>query len=76
MGAGHLAKTIVIEELSRVSGAVGAIAQASQLGTAKIIHFGSERQKRAWSPRIARWKLPAHHRRHRPGGRGPRARHA
>ncbi|MFF7098293.1 acyl-CoA dehydrogenase family protein [Streptomyces rubradiris] len=53
MGTGHLAKTIIIEELSRVSAAVGAAVQASQLGTAKIIHFGSEEQKRAWLPRIA-----------------------
>ncbi|MFI1700373.1 acyl-CoA dehydrogenase family protein [Streptomyces bobili] len=53
MGAGHLAKTIIIEELSRISGAMGAMAQASQLGVAKINHFGSERQKRRWLPRIA-----------------------
>lgn len=54
MGLGHLAKTIVIEELSRVSGAMGAMVQASQLGVAKIIHFGDEAQKRAWLPAVAR----------------------
>jgi alkylation response protein AidB-like acyl-CoA dehydrogenase len=53
MGAGHLAKTIIIEELARVSGAMGAMAQASQLGVAKINHFGNELQKRTWLPRIA-----------------------
>lgn len=53
MGAGHLAKTIIIEELSRVSGAMGAMVQASQLGVAKIIHFGNEAQKRQWLPPIA-----------------------
>ncbi|GLF98468.1 acyl-CoA dehydrogenase family protein [Streptomyces yaizuensis] len=53
MGAGHLAKTVVIEELSRVSGAMGAMLQASQLGVAKIVHFGSDAQKRAWLPLIA-----------------------
>ncbi|TQE37091.1 acyl-CoA dehydrogenase [Streptomyces ipomoeae] len=53
MGAGHLAKTIIIEELARVSGAMGAMVQASQLGVAKIIHFGDETQKRHWLPRIA-----------------------
>ncbi|MCL3998868.1 acyl-CoA dehydrogenase family protein [Streptomyces lavenduligriseus] len=53
MGAGHLAKTIMLEELSRVSAAIGAAVQASQLGTAKIIHYGSEEQKRIWLPRIA-----------------------
>ncbi|WP_406725743.1 acyl-CoA dehydrogenase family protein [Streptomyces sp. GD-15H] len=53
MGAGHLAKTIIIEELARVSGAMGAMAQASQLGVAKVIHFGSTLQKGTWLPRIA-----------------------
>ncbi|MCK7622702.1 acyl-CoA dehydrogenase family protein [Streptomyces sp. RS10V-4] len=53
MGAGHVAKTIVIEELSRVSAAMGAMVQASQLGVAKIVHFGSEEQKKTWLPAIA-----------------------
>ena len=53
MGAGHLAKTVIIEELSRVSGAMGAMVQASQLGVAKILHFGSEEQKKTWLPPIA-----------------------
>jgi alkylation response protein AidB-like acyl-CoA dehydrogenase len=53
MGAGHLAKTIIIEELARVSGAMGAMVQASQLGVAKIIHFGNDVQKRTWLPQIA-----------------------
>ncbi|MFD5079569.1 acyl-CoA dehydrogenase family protein [Streptomyces sp. NPDC058371] len=53
MGAGHLAKTIIIEELSRVCAAMGAMVQASQLGTAKIIHYGNDVQKDHWLPRIA-----------------------
>ncbi|HEY5835684.1 acyl-CoA dehydrogenase family protein [Streptomyces sp.] len=53
MGLGHLAKTIIIEELSRVSGAMGAMVQASQLGVAKIVHFGTEQQKWQWLPQIA-----------------------
>jgi alkylation response protein AidB-like acyl-CoA dehydrogenase len=53
MGLGHLAKTIVIEELSRVSGAMGAMVQASQLGVAKILHYGNENQKRQWLPAIS-----------------------
>jgi acyl-CoA dehydrogenase len=53
MGLGHLAKTIIIEELSRVSGAMGAMVQASQLGVAKILHFASETQKKTWLPAIA-----------------------
>lgn len=53
MGLGHLAKTIIIEELSRVSGAMGAMVQASQLGVAKILHWGNEKQKKTWLPAIA-----------------------
>lgn len=53
LGLGHLAKTIIIEELSRVSAAMGAMIQASQLGVAKIIHFGSDEQKQTWLPPIA-----------------------
>lgn len=53
MGAGHLAKTILIEELARISGAAAAITQASQLGVAKILHFGTEQQKQRWLPPIA-----------------------
>lgn len=53
MGLGHLAKTIIIEELSRVSGAMGAMVQASQLGVAKIVHFGNEQQKRRWLPAVS-----------------------
>lgn len=53
MGVGHLAKTLIIEELSRVSGAMGAMVQASQLGTAKIIRYGSRVQQETWLPRVA-----------------------
>jgi alkylation response protein AidB-like acyl-CoA dehydrogenase len=53
MGLGHLAKTIIIEELSRVSAAMGAMVQASQLGVAKILHFGNELQKQRWLPAVA-----------------------
>ncbi|WP_406498304.1 acyl-CoA dehydrogenase family protein [Streptomyces sp. NBC_00846] len=53
MGAGHLAKTLIIEELSCVSPAMGAVIQASQLGAAKIIRYGNNWQRREWLPRIA-----------------------
>jgi alkylation response protein AidB-like acyl-CoA dehydrogenase len=57
MDLGHLAKTIIIEELSRVSGAMGAMVQASQLGVAKVVHFGTERQKARWLPAFASGEL-------------------
>ncbi|MFE4512855.1 acyl-CoA dehydrogenase family protein [Kitasatospora sp. NPDC056783] len=53
LGLGHVAKTVIVEELSRVSGAVGAIAQASQLGVAKVLHYGSQDQRRSWLPKFA-----------------------
>lgn len=53
MGAGHLAKTIIIEELSRVSGAMGAMVQASQLGASMIINFGDDAQRKSWLPKVA-----------------------
>ncbi|WP_149181678.1 acyl-CoA dehydrogenase family protein [Streptomyces sp. TRM49041] len=53
MGVGHLGKTIIIEELSRVSAAMGAMVQASQLGVAKILHYGSDEQRKTWLPAIA-----------------------
>jgi acyl-CoA dehydrogenase len=57
MGLGHLAKTVIIEELSRVSGAMGAMVQASQLGVAKVVHFGTEHQKARWLPCFASGEL-------------------
>ncbi len=56
MAMGHVAKTIIIEETSRISGAMGAMVQASQLGVAKILHYGSEAQKRKWLPVVSAGK--------------------
>ncbi|MFB6892234.1 acyl-CoA dehydrogenase family protein [Kitasatospora sp. NPDC056327] len=53
LGLGHLAKTVIVEELSRISGAMGAMTQASQLGVAKVLHFGTDAQRRHWLPRFA-----------------------
>lgn len=53
MGAGEVAKAIITEELARVSGAMGAMVQASQLGTSMILQFGSPEQQRRWLPAIA-----------------------
>jgi alkylation response protein AidB-like acyl-CoA dehydrogenase len=53
MEAGHLAKTIIIEEISRVSAAMGAAVQASQLGVAKVLHFGTKEQRASWLTRFA-----------------------
>jgi alkylation response protein AidB-like acyl-CoA dehydrogenase len=52
MGLGQEAKTVIIAEMSRVSGAMGAMIQASQLGVAKILHFGTEEQKHRFLPPV------------------------
>lgn len=52
-GGGHLAKTIMLEELAYRSAAVATAVQASILGTAKILHFGNSEQKRRWLPAVA-----------------------
>lgn len=57
MDLGHVAKTVIVEELARVSGAMGAMAQASQLGVAKVVHFGTAVQKRRWLPKFAAGEL-------------------
>lgn len=54
MGLGHVAKLVIIETLAKTSGAMGAMVQASQLGVAKILHFGTEEQKCRWLPAVAR----------------------
>lgn len=53
MDAGHTAKTVLTEELSYISAAMGAAVQASVLGTAMIEHFGTREQQRAWLPAVA-----------------------
>jgi acyl-CoA dehydrogenase len=53
MDAGHVAKTVIIHELSKTSAAAGAIAQASMLGVAGLIHLGSSEQRETWLPAVA-----------------------
>ncbi|MBY8887279.1 acyl-CoA/acyl-ACP dehydrogenase [Streptomyces sp. PTM05] len=53
IGAGHLARMLVVEEISRVSAAMGAATQASQLGVAKIMRYGTSQQKHRWLPKVA-----------------------
>src|SRR3990167_5767527 len=53
MGMGHLAKTLIIEELARIDAAMGGVIQAATLGAANVIHFGTDEQKKDWLPRFA-----------------------
>jgi alkylation response protein AidB-like acyl-CoA dehydrogenase len=50
---GHVAKTLILQALSRTSPAAGAILQASILGAAPIAEYGSEEMRRTWLPEIA-----------------------
>ncbi|MEU0722813.1 acyl-CoA dehydrogenase family protein [Streptomyces sp. NPDC006140] len=51
--AGHVAKTILLDELSYVSGAAGAILQAPLIPTLALLYRGSVEQKQRWLPQIA-----------------------
>ena len=69
MGLGHVAKMVIIDEVSRVSAAMGAMVQVPQPGVAKILHFGELPEvifrvdefgpltcnRRRSSPRCASW---------------------
>lgn len=50
---GHYAKTIILEELARVSGAAAAIAQAGIIPAGALVHFGTDAQKNTWLTAIA-----------------------
>ena len=54
MEAGHLARFLAIEEVSRVSGAIGGALQSAILGTAMVQYYGSQEQQDQWLPRFAR----------------------
>ena len=48
LGLGHVAKTLILQAISRVSPASGAILQASILGAAPIAEYGSAEMRRTW----------------------------
>ncbi len=54
LGLGYLARTIVLEEIARVSCAVAMAMQVFHLGIEPIIAFGTEEQKRALLPGLAK----------------------
>lgn len=53
MQAGHVAKSILIHRLARVSAAAAAILQASLIPVAALLHFGTERQRAELLPGVA-----------------------
>ncbi|GGZ73473.1 acyl-CoA dehydrogenase family protein [Streptomyces echinoruber] len=54
MGAGHVAKTLLIHRLATVSGAAAAILQAGLIPIAALLHFGTDEQRTRWLPQAAR----------------------
>ncbi len=51
---GYLARTVAVEEMSRVSAAVGVALQVHHMGTSAIGEFGSDRQKEKYLPGLCR----------------------
>lgn len=56
LGLNHLARSISIEETSRVSAAAGASLQSAQLGVAMFVGYGTEEQKARYLPDLASGK--------------------
>lgn len=57
MGAGHVAKTILIHRIARVSAAAAAILQATLIPVGALLHWGTEAQKERWLPQVAQGTL-------------------
>lgn len=53
-GMGYLARTVAIEEISRVSAAVGLTLQVHHMGVAGLVEFGSPKQKEKYLPPLSR----------------------
>ena len=51
---GNLARMIMLEEIGRVSAAMAMATQIFQMGTASIVDFGNEAQKKKYLPALAR----------------------
>ncbi|MBS4021610.1 MAG: acyl-CoA dehydrogenase family protein [Dethiobacter sp.] len=59
LGLGHVARMIILEEISRVSAAVAMMLQVFHLGIHPLITFGSEEQKQKYLPDLAAGKILA-----------------
>ncbi|MGP3756987.1 acyl-CoA dehydrogenase family protein [Streptomyces sp. IBSNAI001] len=53
LGAGHVAKTILIHRIGRVSAAAAAILQATLIPAGALLHFATYEQKGRWLPGVA-----------------------
>ncbi|MFD6435886.1 acyl-CoA dehydrogenase family protein [Streptomyces venezuelae] len=53
LDAGHVAKTILIHRIARVSAAAAAILQATLIPVGALLHFATYKQKAEWLPQVA-----------------------
>ncbi|MBT3153150.1 acyl-CoA dehydrogenase family protein [Streptomyces sp. CHD11] len=53
LGAGHVAKTVLVHRIARVSAAAASILQATLIPVGALLHFATYEQKGRWLPRVA-----------------------
>ncbi|MFI0037096.1 acyl-CoA dehydrogenase family protein [Streptomyces mutabilis] len=53
LGAGHVAKTVLVHRIARVSAAAAVILQATLIPVGALLHFATYEQKGHWLPRVA-----------------------
>ncbi|MGW1006474.1 acyl-CoA dehydrogenase family protein [Streptomyces sp. NPDC002520] len=53
LAAAHVARTILIHRIARVSAAAGAILQATLIPVGALLHFATWEQKKLWLPQVA-----------------------
>lgn len=53
LGAGHVAKTVLVHRIACVSAAAAAILQATLIPVGALLHFATLEQKDRWLPRVA-----------------------
>jgi alkylation response protein AidB-like acyl-CoA dehydrogenase len=57
LGAGHVAKTVLVHRIACVSAAAAAILQATLIPVGGLLHFATYEQKGRWLPRVANGSL-------------------
>ncbi|MGW8700171.1 acyl-CoA dehydrogenase family protein [Streptomyces eurythermus] len=57
MGAGHVAKTLLIHRIALVSAAAAAILQATLIPVGALLHWATDTQKKDWLPQVAKGTL-------------------
>lgn len=58
-GMDHRSRVVIIDQLARVSGAIAAATQASDIPVAMFLHLGSPAQRQEWLPKLAGGKTLA-----------------